>query len=39
MDSERKAQLWTVKYAPREQKEICGNKGSVEKLITWLNDW
>jgi replication factor C subunit 1 len=31
--------LWTVKYAPTQLKEICGNKGNVEKLHTWLTDW
>ncbi|GAA97282.1 uncharacterized protein L969DRAFT_91871 [Mixia osmundae IAM 14324] len=30
------AQLWTVKYAPKQIKDICGNKGNVEKLKTWL---
>ncbi|KTW28511.1 hypothetical protein T552_01770 [Pneumocystis carinii B80] len=32
-------QLWTTKYAPRSLKEICGNKGLVEKLQRWLRDW
>nr|ASF90187.1 hypothetical protein SPAR06058 [Bartheletia paradoxa] len=31
--------LWTVKYAPTSLKEICGNKGTVEKLKQWLEDW
>ncbi|KAH8999457.1 replication factor RFC1 C terminal domain-containing protein [Lactarius akahatsu] len=34
-----KTQLWTDRYAPRTMKEICGNKGQVEKLQQWLNDW
>jgi len=32
-------QLWTVRYAPQHVKEICGNKGQVEKLQLWLHDW
>ncbi|THH17585.1 hypothetical protein EW146_g3254 [Bondarzewia mesenterica] len=32
-------QLWTDRYAPRTMKEICGNKGQVEKLQQWLHDW
>ena len=32
-------QLWTDRYAPQTLKEICGNKGQVEKLLQWLNDW
>ncbi|TFY76813.1 hypothetical protein EWM64_g7199 [Hericium alpestre] len=36
---DRSAQLWTDKYAPQTLKEICGNKGQVEKLQTWLHDW
>ena len=37
--SDAKAQLWTVKYAPKTLKEICGNKSQVEKLQRWLGDW
>ncbi|EWC47549.1 hypothetical protein DRE_03169 [Drechslerella stenobrocha 248] len=33
------AQLWTVKYSPASMKEICGNKGQVEKLQKWLQNW
>ncbi|MDN9006693.1 hypothetical protein Q0P47_14070, partial [Staphylococcus aureus] len=33
------AQLWTTKYAPGNIKEICGNKGQVEKLNNWLTEW
>ncbi|KAF3933432.1 hypothetical protein ABW19_dt0210159 [Dactylella cylindrospora] len=33
------SQLWTVKYSPGSMKEICGNKGQVEKLQRWLRDW
>ncbi|KAG0699774.1 replication factor RFC1 C terminal domain-containing protein [Suillus ampliporus] len=32
-------QLWTTRYAPQSLKEICGNKGNVEKLQQWLHDW
>ncbi|KAH8105438.1 DNA replication factor C large subunit [Cristinia sonorae] len=32
-------QLWTDRYAPRSLKEICGNKGQIEKLQLWLHDW
>ncbi|KAF7433765.1 hypothetical protein PC9H_005730 [Pleurotus ostreatus] len=32
-------QLWTTRYAPQTLKEICGNKGQVEKLQQWLTDW
>ena len=31
--------LWTTKYAPTSVNMICGNKGSVEKLQTWLRAW
>ena len=34
-----KTQLWTDRYAPQTVKEICGNKGQVEKLQQWLSDW
>jgi replication factor C subunit 1 len=32
-------QLWTTRYAPKTLKEICGNKGQIEKLQQWLEDW
>jgi len=32
-------QLWTVRYAPQNLKEVCGNKAAVEKLLQWLEDW
>ena len=31
--------LWTVKYAPTATSMICGNKGQVEKLQSWLRAW
>lgn len=33
------SQLWTTRYAPQSLKDICGNKGQVEKLQQWLHDW
>ena len=32
-------QLWTVKYAPTQTNQICGNKTQVEKLQNWLRNW
>lgn len=31
--------LWTVKYAPQQLNQICGNKTQVEKLQKWLHDF
>ncbi|SLM35889.1 chromosome transmission fidelity factor [Lasallia pustulata] len=31
--------LWTVKYAPTAPSMMCGNKGQIEKLQTWLRAW
>lgn len=31
--------LWTVKYAPSNLQQICGNKSSVLKLKNWLSNW
>lgn len=31
--------LWTTKYAPTSISMICGNKGAVEKIQTWLRNW
>ncbi|KAK8165626.1 replication factor RFC1 C terminal domain-containing protein [Phyllosticta citrichinensis] len=31
--------LWTVKYAPTQVTQICGNKGAVEKLQRWLRNF
>ncbi|GAA5870083.1 hypothetical protein JCM1840_003576 [Sporobolomyces johnsonii] len=36
---EHLTQLWTTKYAPQKLTDICGNKGSVEKLNKWLELW
>ena len=32
-------QLWTVKYAPTQLNQICGNRVQVEKLQNWLRNW
>jgi replication factor C subunit 1 len=37
--SKDESQLWTSKYAPARMGEICGNKGQVEKLQKWLQNW
>lgn len=31
--------LWTVKYAPTQMTQICGNKVQVEKLQNWLRSF
>lgn len=31
--------LWTVKYAPSDVTQLCGNKGQVQKLKMWLSNW
>ena len=33
------SQLWTSKYAPTTMAQICGNKGQVEKIQSWLKGW
>lgn len=33
------SQLWTTKYAPTQVNQICGNKGQVEKILSWLKGW
>lgn len=33
------SQLWTTRYAPKQLRDICGNKQPLEKLQTWLRDW
>lgn len=35
-DSEK---LWTVKYAPKDINQLCGNKGQINKLKNWLSNW
>lgn len=31
--------LWTVRYAPTDISQICGNKGPITKLVNWLKNW
>ncbi|CCF59225.1 hypothetical protein KAFR_0G01910 [Kazachstania africana CBS 2517] len=31
--------LWTVKYAPTNLNQMCGNKSSILKLKNWLLNW
>lgn len=31
--------LWTVKYAPTNISQLCGNKGLIQKLKNWLANW
>ncbi|KAJ1022823.1 hypothetical protein NDA18_005156 [Ustilago nuda] len=31
--------LWTTKYAPKQMKDLVGNKAAVEKLAGWLRVW
>ncbi|PLW53065.1 hypothetical protein PCANC_05810 [Puccinia coronata f. sp. avenae] len=39
--SEKKStgQLWTVKYAPKNLADLCGNKTQIDKVQAWLRDW
>ena len=39
LSQSRDNQLWTVKYAPENASQVCGNKGQMEKLQKWLRDW
>jgi replication factor C subunit 1 len=32
-------QLWTVKYAPGEAKDLIGNHSVYEKFMAWLQSW
>ncbi|KAL2913819.1 DNA replication factor C complex subunit Rfc1 [Polyrhizophydium stewartii] len=32
-------ELWTDKYKPQRYDEVIGNKGNIEKLAAWLNQW
>lgn len=31
--------LWTVKYAPSDINQLCGNKAQINKLRNWLSRW
>ena len=33
------SRLWTVKYAPQQLSQICGNKAQVDKLQKWLQNF
>lgn len=33
------SKLWTTKYAPTDLRQLCGNKGAIQKLKTWLESW
>ncbi|KAI4163119.1 MAG: hypothetical protein LQ342_003247 [Letrouitia transgressa] len=37
--AKKDSRLWIAKYAPTATSMICGNKGQVEKLQTWLRGW
>ncbi|KAK3946435.1 replication factor C subunit 1 [Diplogelasinospora grovesii] len=39
VQSQPPSQLWTTKYAPTQLNHICGNKGNVEKIQSWLKNW
>ena len=32
-------ELWTTKYQPKKLNDLIGNKTTINKLITWLDDW
>jgi replication factor C subunit 1 len=32
-------ELWTTKYQPKKLSDLIGNKTTINKLITWLDDW
>ena len=32
-------ELWTTKYQPKKLSDLIGNKSTINKLITWLDDW
>jgi len=34
-----KDKLWTDKHAPKDFNQLCGNKGQVQKLRSWLEHW
>lgn len=38
-DEPLEAQLWTTKYAPRDVRLLCGNRGQINKLVEWLSTW
>ncbi|KAG7663930.1 rfc1 [[Candida] subhashii] len=38
-DIPAKDKLWTDKHAPTSISQLCGNKGQVAKLRSWLSSW
>lgn len=32
-------ELWTDMYAPSDLSQLCGNKGPIQKLSNWLENW
>ena len=31
--------LWTDRHAPTDLNQLCGNKGQIQKLKSWLENW
>ncbi|KAL6452191.1 RFC1 Replication factor C subunit 1 [Candida maltosa Xu316] len=38
-DIPAKDKLWTVRHAPTDIAQLCGNKGQIKKLKEWLENW
>ena len=36
---QNQGELWTTKYQPKKLSDLIGNKTTINKLITWLDDW
>ena len=36
---QNQGELWTSKYQPKKLSDLIGNKTTINKLITWLDDW
>ena len=36
---QNQGELWTTKYSPKKLSDLIGNKSTINKLITWLDDW
>ena len=36
---QKNSELWTTKYHPKKISDLIGNKSTINKLITWLDDW
>ena len=37
--TQNQGELWTTKYQPKKLSDLIGNKSTINKLITWLDDW